>query len=93
MTTVTTSPNYGGIISDIKVDCSYVYYGGDTTQTVKKANVSDFTTVATSPSYGGNLRAIEVDGSYVYYGGLTTQKVVKSNAIRLSELVAYQKEV
>lgn len=65
----------------------YIYFGGETTQTVWKAKKPDLVKVAESPNYGGEIYAVEEDNDYIYVGGATEQtiwKLQKSNLARVA---------
>jgi hypothetical protein len=72
------SPDYGGDIRSMTIDDDYVYYGGDTTDKVRKAYKGNLTTITDSPDYGGSIYSITIDDDYVYYGGFNTNKVRKA---------------
>ena len=59
------------------VDDTYIYAGGQTTNTVRKYLKSDLLYVGQTSSYGGNIRSIAIDDTYIYVGGQTTNRVRK----------------
>ena len=92
LSTLNTSPSYGGTIYSIAVDDTHIYVGGATTQKVRKYLKSDLSYVGETPSYGGEIRAIAVDDTYIYVGGVTTRtvrKYLKSNLSYVGESPSY----
>ena len=69
------SPSYGGTITAIVSDNTYIYAAGASTNTIRKYNKSDLSLVAESPSYGGTIYALASDDTYIYAGGDTTNTV------------------
>jgi len=69
------SDDYGGTISVLAVDDTYVYVGGYTTQTVQALDKTDGSLEWESDDYGGTISALAVDDTYVYVGGEITKTV------------------
>ena len=68
------------------IDDDFVYYGGFTTQTVRKAYKGNLSTITDSPNYGGTITSVNVDDTFVYYGGATNQTVIKAYKTNLSTI-------
>jgi len=76
------SPDYGGVITDMVVDSTGVYYGGNIgSPTIKKANLTTLTTIATSPAIPV-FGAIAINSTGVYVAN--NQVVTKHNLTTLT---------
>jgi len=73
MSKVAESASYGGSISALAYDGTYIYAAGATTQKVYQYDPSDMSKVAESASYGDTIYALAYDGTYIYAAGKTTQ--------------------
>jgi hypothetical protein len=84
--------SYGGVITCLDGNSTYVYAGGFTTNTVRLYWKSNMTYKTQTASYGGTLYALTSDDTYIYAGGGTTNKVYqywKSNMTKKAETAAY----
>lgn len=86
MKRVATSAPYGGYITYISVDNSYIYIGGNTTYKVFKLNKSDLSKDSESPSYGGVINVVLTDDEYIYISAGTTKVLYKLNKSDLVEV-------
>jgi len=68
---------YGGAITAIAEDDTYIYVGGGTTEKVNRYLKSTMAYVDQTTGYGGYIHAIVVDDTHIYVGGTTTETVRK----------------
>ena len=68
---------YGGTISAIAEDDTYLYVAGGTTQKVSRYLKSTMAYVDQTADYGGYIYTLAIDDTYVYAGGATTEDVYK----------------
>jgi len=90
LSVLATSPNYGSTIYGTVCFGSYLYAGGQVTQTVRKYNLSDLTYVSQSANLGSTVFSLYQDGSYIYAAaGQYIYKLDPSNLSTVATSPAY----
>jgi hypothetical protein len=96
LTFVNNTANYGGAIYSIKTNNSFIYVGGNVSNSVQKFYESNLVFDANSANYGGTINAITINNGFIYVGGRTNQRIHKyheSNLVFVNNTASFGADI